>query len=87
MAYLKRIYVCNRPTIKLLPTEHSLNMHIMYIIFYVVSSIKNRDQLIPKIPEKVWLPRHLLSDFHQKLIEINLLLNNSKYKILWNSID
>ena len=49
-----------------------LTMHTLFINFYAISFSRNRDQLIPKIPEKVLLQRHLLSDFHQRLIELNL---------------
>ena len=36
--------------------------------------------------DKVQLQRHLLSDFHQNLIDINLRLGNIKYKIPLNSV-
>ena len=49
-----------------------LMMHILYINICVISFIRNRDQLIPKISEKLLPQRYLLSDFHQKLTEINL---------------
>ena len=40
----------------------------------------------PKISEKVKLQCHLLSDLHQKMIETNLNLDKTKYKISWNSV-
>ena len=41
---------------------------IMYILnrnFCEILSTRNWDVLIPKVPEKVSLKHHLLSDFHQ----------------------
>ena len=49
-----------------------LMIYILHISFYTISSSRNQDRFIPKIPERVLLQRHLLSDFHQKLIEVNL---------------
>ena len=51
-----------------------LIVYFSYINFYGISSYRNRDQLILKIPVKVWLQRHLLSEFHRKLIGINFLI-------------
>ena len=57
-----------------------LLIYILCINFCSISSSRNQDQRIPKISENVKLPRHLLSDFHQKLIVINLCLDNTTYK-------
>ena len=59
---------------------------ILYINFCAILSTRNRDQRIPKNLEKVKLQRHLLNDFHQKLYDINLRLNKTKYKISLNSV-
>ena len=48
-----------------------LMIYILCINFCSFSLIRNRDQCIPKISEKVELQRHLLSNFHQKLIDTN----------------
>ena len=45
--------------------------------FCAISSARNQDQLNPKIPEKILLQRYLLSDFHLKLIDMNLCLDNT----------
>ena len=58
-----------------------LMIHIPYINLCAISLNRNRKQHIPKIPKKVTLQRHLLNDFYQKLIDINLPLDNTKYKI------
>ena len=57
-----------------------LVIYIMYIIFCVNSFTTNRDQRIRKNFVKMTLQRHLLSDFHQKLMDTNLRLDNTKYK-------
>ena len=60
----------------------------MYINFCAFSSNRSWDQRIPKNPENVWLQRHLLNDFHQKLIETNLywgILNTKVHEILFVS--
>ena len=62
-------------------------IYTLYINFCAISSTINIVKLIPKIPEKVSLQRQILSDCHQKLIQINLCLDNTKHKILWNSVD
>ena len=49
-----------------------LIIYILCINFCAISSTRNWDQRIPKIPGKVLLQRHLWSNFHQKLKEINL---------------
>ena len=59
---------------------------ILYINFCAISSSRNQNQLIPKIMENVWLQRHLSRNFYEKLININLCYNNTKYKISWNSV-
>ena len=63
-----------------------LMIHIPYINLCAISLNRNRKQHIPKIPKKVTLQRHLLNDFYQKLIDINLPLDNTKYKISLNSV-
>ena len=55
--------------------------------FCAISSTTNQDQHIPKISEKMELQRRLLSDFHHKLIDINLCMDNTKYKISLNFVD
>ena len=60
---------------------------ILYINFCAISSLRNRDQRIPEISEKVKLQLHLLSDFHQKLIDFNLRLDNMKHKVSLNALD
>ena len=64
-----------------------LIIHILCINFCEISSSRNRDERIPKISEKVKLQHHLLSNFHQKLTDVNLCLDNPKYKISWRSVD
>ena len=58
-----------------------LMMYSLYKLFCAITSTRNRDKLNPKIPENVHLQRHLQSNFYQKLIDINLCLNNIKYEI------
>ena len=55
-----------------------LIIYILYINFCAISSSRNGDQRIPKIQGKIFLQRHLSSDFDQKLTDINLSLDNSK---------
>ena len=57
-----------------------LMIYILHINFCPISSSRNRDQRIPKIPEKVKVRRHLLSDLYQNLIGTSLRLDNIKYK-------
>ena len=48
-------------------------VYILYINFYALSCTRNRDQLIPKILEKVrQILSHFFSILNQKLIDINL---------------
>ena len=54
--------------------------------FYAISSTRNGEELIQNILVKVWLQSHLLSDFNQKLIKINLCEDITKYKISWNFV-
>ena len=49
-----------------------LTIEIVHINFYAISLTRNQDQLIPKNLVKMSLKRYLLSNFHQKLIDINL---------------
>ena len=62
------------------------NYTFLYINFCSIPFTRNRVKLIPKILEKVQLQRHLLSDFYQKLIDINLRLDDTKYRISLNSV-
>ena len=60
-------------------------MHMLYIICCAIPTNENGDKLIPEILEKVWLQRHLLSDFLQKLIETNcgrIILNTKFHQVL-----
>ena len=52
----------------------------MYIDFCAILSTWNRYQCIQKIPEKVRVQRHLLNDFHQKLIDIIFCLDTWNIK-------
>ena len=64
-----------------------LMIYILCVNFCAISLTRNRDELIPKIPEKVLLQLHLLNDFHLKLLEINLLYQDiTKCNILRNSV-
>ena len=55
--------------------------YILDVNIFAISFTRNGNQRILKISEKEKLQRHLLSDFHQKLMNINLCLDNTKYKI------
>ena len=61
-------------------------IHILHLNFRAIS-FGRKLQLMPKIPEKVLQQSHLLSDFRQKLIGINLCQDSTKYKISLYSID
>ena len=52
-----------------------------------ISPMRNRDQRIPKVSEKGKLQRHLSSNFHQKLTDINFCLDNTNHKFSLNSVD
>ena len=89
----KTIWEKNRvaaPSIRAICTQIAslcfLMIYFLHINFCPVSSSRNRDLRIRKNSEKVKLQRHLLSDLHQKLVETNLCLNNTKHKISWNSV-
>ena len=64
-----------------------LIIYILYLNYCAFSSTRNRDEIIIKILKKVLLQRHLLRNFHQKLIDINLFQDNTKHKISCNSVN
>ena len=64
----------------------SLMIDILYVSFNAISSNRNRGEGIPKFPKKMYLQRRLLNDFHQKLIDTNLCLDNTKRIISLNSV-
>ena len=45
----------------------------LHVLFCAISSSRNRAKLIQIILEKVCLQRHMLYNFYQKLIDINIL--------------
>ena len=56
---------------------------ILHAKFCRIPSNIIRDRTITK----TLLERHLLRNFHQKLVYINLCLNNTKYKVSLNFVD
>ena len=65
-------WISSAPTCTQFASLLFLMIYILRINFCVVSSTRNQDLLVPKLPEKVLLQRYSLRDFHQKLIDINL---------------
>ena len=64
-----------------------LMIHILCTFFFSISSTRTQNQGTPKISENVRLQSYVLSDCHQKLVDINLRLDNTKHEISLNSVN